>query len=398
MKIVGIIVEYNPFHNGHKYHIEKANELTGADYVVAVMSGNFVQRGTPAITDKYTRTKMALLNGVDVVYELPAYYASASAESFAFGAVSILNGLGSIDYLCFGAENDDLALMQTIAEILLKEPPTYKTILKKELAQGISFPLARKKALMPLLTDYEDNRVETLLKSSNSILGIEYIKALLKLNSSIVPIVLKRKGSGYNEEALPEDSTLSSATALRKNYEEYKSLNNYHLYVPDNVKQLLSEAEGHVFPMELDDFSQFLYYKLRTSTYEELITYLDVSDDLARRIFRLRLEFVTISTFCERLKTKQFTLTRIQRALLHILLNIKVNNQNPIYARLLGCRKTATKIISKDNASIQIITKPADYKEMLTHDILCSDLYNYAVYKKFHTAIPNDYRHPLIII
>ena len=397
MKTVGIIVEYNPFHNGHKYHLEQAKKVSGADYVVAIMSGNFVQRGIPAITDKYTRTSMALQNGADVVYELPTFYSTASAEYFAYGAVSILHGLGNIDYLCFGAEDNNLELMQTIAKILTSEPTEYTLRLKSELSMGKSFPVARKNALLPLISNLDSTYLEHFLESSNNILGIEYLKALYRLQSNITPLIVTRKGSLYNEEGLPINSSYPSATALRKNYSITKSLKEFNTLVPDSVLRLLNESEHKTFPIDLDDFSEYLYYKLLFIFYEDLISYMDVSPDLAKRILNLRNQFTTFSDFANKLKTRQFTLTRIQRVLLHILLNIKQEQTPSIYAHLLGFKKEASIIINKKDASIPIITKVADYKNLLYHDIFCTELYNHVVSKKFHSYIPNDYIHPLVI-
>ncbi|MFA9463727.1 MAG: nucleotidyltransferase [Velocimicrobium sp.] len=397
MSIVGVIVEYNPFHNGHKYHLEQAKTLSGADYVVAIMSGNFVQRGIPAITDKYTRTAMALQNGADIVYELPAFYATSSAESFAYGAVSILNGLGVIDYLCFGAEDNDLSLMQEIAKLLNQEPSSYTSHIKRELSNGIPFPVARKNALIPLLSGKNSLYIEHFLESSNNILGIEYLKALALLQSNITPLIVKRQGSIYNEEGLPSPSTFPSATALRKSYCLNASLKPYAPFVPKSAFDLLNDAKNKSFPLELDDFSEYLYYKLSYITYEDLITYVDISPDLAMRILKLRRDFTNISEFANKIKTRQFTLTRIQRVLLHILLNVRIGMAPSPYAHLLGFKKASTSIINKKRASIPIITKSADSKKLLEHDIFCTDLYNRVVAKKFQYCIASDFTHPLII-
>lgn len=397
MKTVGVIVEYNPFHNGHKYHLQQAKKICGANSVIAITSGNFVQRGIPSITDKYTKTKMALANGVDVVYELPTYYATASAETFAYGAVSILHGLGTIDFLCFGAEDDNLPLMKQIAQLLISEPVSYKEQLKKELSLGNPFPVARKNALLPLISGGDATYLAHFLESSNNILGIEYIKALYRLKSNITPVIVKRKGSLYNEEGLPLESSLPSATALRKHYSDNHSLQGYASFVPDSVLSLLESTEGQTFPILLDDFSEYLYYKLLSITYEDLITYADVSSDLAKRILNLRNQFTTISEFSNLLKTRQVTLTRIQRVLLHVLLDIKKEQKASIYARLLGFKKEATYLIQKKSASIPILTKVGNHKELLEDDIRCTDLYNRVVLKKFNYEIPNDYIHPLVI-
>ncbi|MEG2513315.1 MAG: nucleotidyltransferase [Acetivibrio sp.] len=398
MKITGVIVEYNPFHNGHQYHLQKARELTGADFIVAIMSGDFVQRGTPAVTDKYTRAHMALLNGADVVYELPSVYATASAETFAYGAVSHLNALENIDFLCFGCESLDFSLMNNVAKILVEEPEEYRVLLRKKLAEGFSYPIARKTSLLPLLPDYPQKELLSFLESSNNILGIEYMKALYRMHSSIKPFLLKREGALYQAEELPFTSFFPSATALRKTYRETSSLADFQNYVPQNVLSLLAESENRCFPMDIDDFSDLLYYKLQFSSLEDLLTYADITPDLAKRIFNKKNEFKLISTFSYLIKTKQNTFTRIQRVLLHILLNIKKEVPLPSYLRLLGFRKSATKIIDSSLSAVPIITKVADYPDLLKQDLACTNLYNYMVYKKFNYTIANDFIHPLVIL
>ena len=182
MKIVGLITEYNPFHNGHKYHIEKAKEITGAEYVIAVMSGDFVQRGAPAVMPKHLRAEMALHGGCDMIIELPVRYATGSAEYFASGAISILDGLGCVDAICFGSECGDYASLEKIAKVLADEPDDYKLLLQNNLKAGYSFPVARQIALENY---FHDDKLNAVIKEPNNILGIEYIKAMLSRNSSM---------------------------------------------------------------------------------------------------------------------------------------------------------------------------------------------------------------------
>ncbi|WP_455718849.1 tRNA(Met) cytidine acetate ligase, partial [Anaerosporobacter sp.] len=216
MQVVGLITEYNPFHNGHAYHIQKAKEITNADYVIVIMSGNYVQRGTPAIIDKYSRTLMALNNGADIVIELPVIYATASAETFAAGAIRILHDLGIVNSICFGSECGDLTLLSSIAKALCIESEEFRDTLLKYLRQGLSYPMARKHALLNTieLSNYTNQQIEQVIESSNNILGVEYLKALYRLSSNIVPYTILREGSGYNDLTL--DTTFSSASALRK--------------------------------------------------------------------------------------------------------------------------------------------------------------------------------------
>lgn len=403
MKTVGLITEYNPFHNGHKYHIEQAKKLTKADYVVVVMSGNFTQRGIPSIIDKYTRTEIALQCGADLVFELPSYFATSSAENFAYGSINILEQLGFIDTICFGGEYDDLNVFQTVARILNEEPKEYKELLTKALKNGDSFPTARQKALYSLLSDEE---ILPLLSSPNSILGIEYLKALKRLNSPIKPYILKRKGAGYSDSTL-SDTSFSSATAIRAHLEEKKDFCRLSSVMPNEAFSILKQKIGQGFPILPNDFSILLYYKLRTSSKEEILQFLDVSEELADRIYKQLDKFESFEQFAIQLKTKQYTLTRINRCLLHILLNIKKPIPESSYVRLLGFRKGASFLLKQANKEkLPIITKTADAKYQLSpdsyrsfcQDIACNDLYNHIVYDKYKVKLQNEYKHPLVIL
>lgn len=403
MKTVGLITEYNPFHNGHEYHIEQAKKLSGASYAVVVMSGNFTQRGIPAIMDKYTRAEIALKCGADLVFELPAYYATSSAELFAFGAVKLLHHLGFVDSICFGGESDNLSAFQLIADIVSNEPLHYKKILAESLKNGDSFPLARQKALLSYLPNKE---LCSLVSSPNSILGIEYIKALSQLNSPIEPIILKRKGAGYKDEVL-SNTLFSSATSIRNHINSKNAFHQLSSHMPKTAFHLLSEKVNKTFPIFSNDFSSLLYYKLRCSNKNQLLDILDVSEELADRILNYLNQYKTFEQFASLLKTKQYTRTRINRCFLHILLDIKKQPFSYEYARLLGFRKTSCFLLKKTNKKVfPIITKPANAKHLLSHcshdgfltDVTCTDIYNHMVFEKFQTIIQNDYKHPLIIL
>ncbi len=252
MKITGVIAEYNPFHNGHKYHIEQARMLSGADYVIAVISGDFTQRGTPAVIDKYTRTRMALLNGADLVLELPAVYAAGSAEFFSMGAVTLLDKLGAVDFLCFGSECGNLKTLSRLSAILLEEPEEYRAALRLEQKKGLSFPKARSLALQHCCPFDAD-----ITSSPNNILGMEYIKALLKRNSPIIPLTIQRRGNDYHDVSLKASDRPESPDG---NFAEIKN------HVPDSVFRLLEKAYGKGFPVTSNDFSQLLHYKLLSET------------------------------------------------------------------------------------------------------------------------------------
>lgn len=427
MKIVGLITEYNPFHNGHQYHLEKALELTNADAAIVVMSGNYVQRGTPAIMPKHLRAEIALKSGAAVVLELPVCYASGSAEYFALGAVSLLEQLGCVNALCFGTESGDLAPLKKTAKILLNEPVEYKSALQYYLKAGHSFPAARQKALQEYTADRE---ICSCLNQPNNILGIEYLKALYTLESRIVPYALQRKESNYHDTEL--QSSYSSASAIRKLlaytshaihtvsdgiYDEpvlSDILTRLEEQVPPACIELLEETHRIRYPIYSNDFSLLLKYRLLTLTAEELTEYVDITPDLANRISKNKNEFVSFDQFCDVLKTRELTHTRISRALLHILLNIKktdlekytTNGLNG-YAHILGFRRDCTDVLSimKQHSAIPLLTKlssashlnePA--QKMLMQDIFASDLYESVVTNKFKTPFINEHEHSIIRI
>ena len=318
MKAVGIIAEYNPFHNGHKYLIEKAKEITGADYAIIVMSGNFTQRGTPAITDKYIRTEMALLNGADLVIELPSHYACSSAEFFATGAITLLNKLGVVDSICFGSESGNITNLYNVAKILADEPEEFQQQLKLFLKRGYSYPMARNQALEATIPDFVNYM--DVIKTPNNILGIEYIKALLRTNSTITPFTVQRIGSCYHDHKL--SVAYSSAIAIRQSLEFGNSLEKIEDQVPKNCLSILSEHYNKSYPVFMDDFSTLLKYKLLTEAPNSFCKYADISSDLSDKIKKNIFKIDSINNFCDLLKSKDLTHARINRCLGHILLNI----------------------------------------------------------------------------
>jgi predicted nucleotidyltransferase len=424
MKVVGLITEYNPFHNGHLYHIKEAKKVTGADYVIVVMSGNFVQRGTPALIDKYSRTNMALACGADIVFELPVCYSTASAEFFALGAVSLLDKLGIVTDICFGSECGDISALTSIAKILLEEPDEYKVTLNALIKEGKTFPTARMEALKTVAPNYEDD----ILSSPNNILGIEYIKALIRLKSNINPVLISRKTAGYHNIELTSqaeshnmdlteqaDSAISSATAIRKAIQEEKSLIRLKSHVPGPVYNILQNEYNKSFPVSENDFTLLLQYKLLQETAESLTSYTDVSLDLANRMEGICTSGILYEQYAQKIKSRQWTLTRVNRVMLHILLNLKAKNFMHYnltgytqYARLLGFRKSSShllRIIAKNNA-IPVITKMADAKQilsktgitMLSEDINAAHLYNNVIYNKYGTVLKDEYTRGVIVI
>lgn len=433
MKVVGIITEYNPFHNGHKHHIDMAKEITGADYVVAVMSGNFVQRGFPALMDKYARTWMALNNGLDLVFELPVSYATGSAEYFALGAVTLLDKLGIVDYLCFGSESGDIKVLEDTAKLLYDPNNNLQDLLYSYIQDGLSYPAAREKAVSSLLDAKEDTTKANILQAisePNNILGIEYIKALNRINSSIMPVTIKRKDAHYHDEDVQNlDSTkdlltneldivISSATSIRNIIEQVNDLTNLSLVkdsVPHNVYNHLIKSYNNTFPITINDFESIIKYKLLLESSHELAGYLDLSSDMADRIKNIDINSINIMDLAQSIKTKNITLTRVNRALIHALLNIKSNvflqftkDETIYYARLLGMKKEASHLIRriKNSERLPVITSVARAPKqlsglglnMIKQDIFATHLYNQALYKKYKANIPNEYKHSICIL
>lgn len=430
MKTVGIITEYNPFHNGHSYHLETAKEASGADYCIVVMSGNFVQRGEPAILDKYARTRMALACGADLVLELPVPYAVGSAEFFAAGAVSLMNELRIVDTICFGSESGDIAALKRATHIISQEPALYRKVLKDELALGTGFPAARQKALEEFLlhcgqTTADAHSTTALLNSPNNILGIEYLKALYRLKSSIVPLTITRKGGGYHQTSL--DAIFSSATSIRSVIKaashliRAKGIPAEHLLslkaqMPREAFQILEDSFETTCPVISDDFSEILHYRLlQIKSPDELTVFMDVSKDLADRIFNAIFTYRDFESFVDQIKVKNMTEGRICRSLFHILLDIRTEDVMQYthsnwhhYFRVLGFRKNSTSLLSaiKNNASLPLITKLADAKQlldregmaMLERDIFASHVYQSIVTIKFAGEPYNEYSRQLVIL
>ena len=413
MKTVGLITEYNPFHNGHAYHIEKAKMLTGADRVIVVMSGDFVQRGAPAVMPKHLRAESALLSGASLILELPVCFATGSAEYFAQGSISLLNRLGCIDSICFGSECGDLHLLKEIAQILADEPIEYQTALRQALKDGASFPAARQKAL----NIYSDKYSE-ILALPNNILGIEYLKALAKLHSKMEPFTIKRIGAGYHDMDI--DGQFSSATAIRSDIYQLADVNSpseslplthIQTQVPSSCHELMKKNYQTRYPVKADDFSLLLKAKLLSETAGSLSHYLDMSPELANRILRLRNDYLSFEQFCDLLKTKELTRSRISRSFIHVLLGITNDWLTAMkapapYARILGFRRDHADLLGilKRTSDIPLITSPAravladTAYQMLELDIYASDLYESVITDLYGTPFHNELTKQIIKI
>lgn len=402
MKTVGIVSEYNPFHKGHQYHIEAAKEACHAEAAVCIMSGSFVQRGEPSMFDKWSRAEMAVSNGADLVLELPFVYACQPAEIFALGAVKILNATGIINHLCFGSELGDIQYLYRIAELLSDEPKEFKQLLKKELEKGATYAHSISKAIEAYagITN-ETQQWEEILKTPNNVLGIEYIKALKKLKSSIEPVTVKRIENNYNDADIAH--SIASATAIRNEIKNFglsdKALQSLPPKSYEIIKKLINIDKGPVF---LQNFSDLILYKLRSISVEELNSFLNVREGLENRLKKQAAVSSDSEELISNLKTKRYTRTYLQRLLFHILLDLKREDifsfkdiNNPVYFRVLSFNDKGKFLLKqmKDSSVYPIITKAADYKAsttildtMFRYDCMSTDIYNLGfknnIYKK----------------
>ena len=359
-KVLGIVAEYNPFHNGHLFHLEESKKITGATYTIAVMSGNFTQRGSTSLIDKWSKAKSAIENGIDLVIELPVLYSISSAENFAEGAIKILNSLGVVDYISFGAETSNIDILEKVADILYREPKEFKAILSHELEKGNSFPKARENALLMYLNDIKT--YSNILSSPNNILGIEYLKALKKYKSSIIPICVHRYEAEYND--ISYTGNIASSTAIR-NIVKNNGLNILgNLMPPQSYSSLIDSIKvGHVVP-DISVFEREIIYNLRKMSLADIANLPDVNEGLENAIKNATNSCNSIVEFLNIIKSKRYTNTRIQRILLYSLLGISKKDMqiskkiNP-YIRVLGFNERGKFIVSevaKANPSLPIIT------------------------------------------
>ena len=416
MKTAGIVAEYNPFHNGHQYHIEETKKEAGATYVIAVMSGDFVQRGAPAFLDKYERALAALIGGCDLVLELPAIYSTASAEFFASGAVRLLDGLGVCDCLSFGSEGGNLKPLLQLAELLIEEPEEYQQLLRFHLKSGLSFPASREKALEEFLLKEEKElgniSFSSFLKGSNNILALEYLKTLKKISSPIEPVTILRKNASYHDTELYDE--ISSASAIRHHMLQGLDVSDIGTSVPEATYQSIEETLGRQagFP-DFDHLTPYLHSVLIEK--KDPNQFLDWDKDLANRLYQLPWATMTFTQIADQLKSRNITHSRIHRALLHLVLGIKkelFHNQfkrNPIpYARILGFRRESSSLIKEigKKGSFPLITKPASIHSCLNPedrwmwdtDLAASRLYQSIQFQNFGYKLPSAYERTPIIL
>lgn len=408
MKTLGIIAEYNPFHLGHQYMIEEAKKKSCADRVVVVMSGSFVQRGEPAFFDKWTRTKAALSNGADMVLELPVLFATANAETFASAAVRTLEETRIVDTLCFGSESGNLATLQEAAKLMSDETEEFHSLLKAHLDEGMSYPTARSKTLAII-----SNINSEILSQPNHILALEYLKALTRYQCSMVPMTIKREGAAYHATSL--EDKFASASAIRKGILA-DQVDEAFRQVPENCIDLYSKTLSlGTAPILWSNYAGPLNYKLRTMSSEDLRQIFEVTEGLENRILRSLDTCYDIEDMIEFIKSKRYTRTKIQRILLHILLDIKNAEvdyfiKKPLmpYIRVLGFRKDNAEILGDltMNAKCPVLTNLKKAPDVLNEDGLhllalektATDLHAMLVPNPIYRSPNQDFTIPMAIL
>lgn len=407
-KVLGIVAEYNPFHNGHMYHLSKAKEKSGTQNSVCIMSGNFVQRGNSSILNKWKKTEMALLNGIDLVIELPTIYSLSSAEGFSMGAIKILNSLNLIDAISFGTETDDYGALNNIASTVYDEPRAYKDKLNEELKKGISFPKARENAL---LYYFNNDRYSNIINEPNNILAIEYLKALKKLKSRIQPIPVKREKVYYNDNTIVDE--FASATAIRELVKN-KQFGDIRKVVPITTYQILrDENELGNTVINLSCYEKEIIYTLRRMTVAEIADLPDVNEGLENSIKNAVGITNNLNDLINAVKTKRYTQSRIQRILVCSLLGITKKDVDMAkkvtpYVRVLGFNEHGRELLSricKVNPKLPVITSVKKFKDtntnkvynrMLDIDMFATDIYSMACKNDCMTNA--DYTKNMVII
>lgn len=406
--VLGIITEYNPFHNGHILHLNESKKITNADFTIAIMSGNFVQRGDTSIFDKWSKAEMALRQGIDLVIELPTIYAISSAENFAQGAIKILSTLGIIDYLSFGSEIGEIKALNDVAEILYREPKEFSDLIKNQLRSGLSYPKAREIAISMYFGS--SPKYTEVLENPNNILGVEYLKALKKYKSPIKAMTIKRNYNNYNSKTIKKG--IASATAIRSMIESGK---NIHSIVPfesyEVIEKLINNGE---YVPGLKVFEKQIIYILRKMPIIDIAALPDVTEGLENRIKAAANSSNNLEELISKIKTKRFTQSRIQRILLYALIGItnrdmEMSKKTLPYIRVLGFNKHGKRIISsiaENNPKAKIVVsvkrfiennKDPKLQTLMNKDIAATNIYTLG-YKNGNGIANLDYTHKVLEI
>ncbi len=411
MKVLGIIVEYNPLHIGHMHHLKSSLKLVKPDFTVAIMSGNFVQRGEPAIVDKFARAEMALKAGVDVVFEIPVIYSIQDASGFAFGSVASLNCTNAVTNIVFGSESNDIQTLSQMASLIVEEPGEYQRLLKKYLKKGLSFPNARRYAISDVLS--QDGVDTDQIQYSNNILGVEYLASLKRLRSKMAVSTIGRKGSSYNEEKVSE---VPSATALRKAILEDRKLSGLPEFSLEILEREMNTGRGPIFMRDLFEFMRFKILMLSREGLEELYGF---NEGIAKRMVDALDGSNDMNEFLKRVKTKRFTFTRIKRRTLYAIFDVKrdfvmqSNEFGPQYLRVLGFTKKGKQILRviSDHSSIPLISNVSNFnkslekrnvnislaKKQFEFDLKATDFYSLLFKKERERKLHRDFRKPVEI-
>jgi len=413
MKAVGLIVEYNPFHNGHLHHLQQSKQITSRDAVVAVMSGHFLQRGEPALVDKWTRTEMALAGGCDLVLELPVAYATSSAEWFAYGAVALLEATGVVDAICFGTESGQLKPLQAAASFISADSSDeIKHLLQEQLKQGVSYPKAFSSALTELLEHtpaWSQNPIA--LDQPNHTLGLHYLVALQRLQSRITPYTIAREQAQYNDDS-PHHDRIASATAIRRLLLEGNQLDDISSYIPASTFSILQRELIHSKKqaMSWEHFALQLYYQLAVTPDSQLASFREMEEGLEHRLKHcaMNTSHYSVHKLLDAAKTKRYTRTKLQRALLAVLLQHHKQHftrdalaSGVQYLRVLGFTDKGQQLLKhmKKQAKLPIIHTPAQFKNpsvFLQLDIAATSCYMQAYSSEIPKLQLSDYSRPPI--
>ncbi|MFS0637114.1 nucleotidyltransferase [Mesobacillus foraminis] len=403
MKAVGVIVEYNPFHNGHKFHLEQAKVISGSEIVICVMSGNFLQRGEPALVSKWNRTEMALLAGADLVFELPYRFATQNADIFANGAVSLLEASGC-DSICFGSESGDIEAFIHTLDFLEKHDAEFQQQVKEQISLGVSYPKAAALSFKKLSPEQDSDLLD--LSKPNNILGLQYVSAIRKQKSGMTPITIARKSAEYHDENFASE-TIASATSIRKSlFSNHGSPENIRPFMPQSSFELLEKYKQQFGCFHSwENYWPLLKYKLLQTSPEEMRNIHGVEEGLEHRLVSTALESDTFLAFMERVKTKRYTWTRLQRACLHILMNVKKaemeDAQKSSYLRLLGMTNKGREYLQKEkkNLGLPLVSKTSANQRELELDIRASSIYSLGLQgKEQRMLMKMEYSQPPIMI
>lgn len=378
MKATGIVVEYNPFHNGHLYHAQQARKAANADVVIAVMSGQFLQRGEPAFADKWARTEMALASGIDIIFELPYVYATAQASEFAKGAIALLDAAGCESF-CFGSEEGGIEPFLNSWKLLDEKRDVYEHLIHEAIQTGISYPKALNEAYSTLKGSrggFAD------LAKPNNILGYHYIEAAKKSGSAMTPLTIQRIAAGYHDP-IHTDSTIASATGIRLAFFEKDSLAGLENYLPVPSLEALKAFHQHYGAFgSWTQFYPLLRYSILKDGPQKLKLFSEVAEGIENLLFEAAKKEPTFEGFINRVKSKRYTRTRIQRMLTHIYTGFTWEQlrsfDGPSYLRLLGMSETGRHYLNKQkkNIGLPLISRAADLTDPMGEiDIHASSMY-----------------------